>query len=206
MKPKTKRVIQLRESGATYAEICRDTGLSKSNVSYLCQKYVPVNSKIYTENRSKRDVKESVRKMRIGADQYYTKKAEEMMVKWVSALARVPAGLLFYISGLYEGEGNHKGTEFSISNSDPVIINLFLKFIGILGADYAMSLQLHGTHNLKKCLDFWGLPFKAVYQTDTRNHVRDYSATENYGTVRVRVKSPWKLNAALRKLTSDTLG
>ena len=50
MKPKTKLVIKLRETGMTYSQISQETNLSKGNISYICNKYIPNDAQIYTSN------------------------------------------------------------------------------------------------------------------------------------------------------------
>jgi hypothetical protein len=201
MKESTKKVIALRKKGNTYGEIKNETGLAKSTISSICKKYVAENAFIYRDNVKKANGEipaEQMAAMRAGADGYYKKLRETSKKRWLKALENIDSRQVYYMAGLFDGEGNHTGTGFEISNSDPSIVKFIIRFLQGIEADYKLSLYLHMTHDKKRCEEWWSLPFSVVRQYDTRKQSKDYSATENYGTVRIRVQKPLGLNEALK--------
>lgn len=201
MKPMTERVISLRKSRMTYKQISQETGLSKGNISYLCNRYVPENPEICAANVQSPS-KIQLDAMRIAATEYYRTKRSVAVTMWKSKLEQLPEKMLYYISGLYDGEGNHTGTEFSICNSDQGIIERLVQFFAMIEADITISLYLHGTHDRETCVDHWAwFNIDSIYQYDVREQSRDYSATENHGTINIRVKKPLGLRDALHEMT-----
>lgn len=202
MKESTRKVINLRKQGETYKEIEQKTGLSLGNISYLCNKYVPENTFIHRENDRKAKEAMPIKQMaamRAGAVAYYENLRFEAKNKWALALKKVDHKKVYYMLGLYDGEGNHSGTEFRVCNSDPTIVAFIIEFLKEIEADYCLELYLHSSHNKNSCIKKWGLNFDKVRQYDSREQSRDYSATENYGTVQIRVKKPLGLREALRE-------
>lgn len=200
MKETTKLVVHLRKQGKTYREIQSQTGLSKGNISYICRKHVRSNDALSIRNRrpgSSERMKELGRKAR----EYYERQKQKAIDDWTERLSFISPLRVSYMSGLYDGEGNHKGTEFRLCNSDKSIIDFVLSFLEELGAKVSTSLSLHATHDREACEEFWGLSFDSIYQTDSREQKRDYSATENYGTVNIRVLKPLGLREALGKFS-----
>ena len=198
MKETTKLVIELRKKGKTYADIVKETGLSKGNISYICRKYIPVISKL--QHKANRVVSEDhLQKMRKCADAYYASKRQERKTYWASKLKTMPRDLVSYVAGLYDGEGNHSGTEFRLANSSKDIVLTFVKFLDLLEAPYTNELYLHSSQSKEKCLAYWDqLTISCVRQQDTRQQSRNYKAKENYGTIHTRVCKPLGLNEAVK--------
>lgn len=199
MKPSIKRIIELRASGASYNTIHKETGASKANISYICRKYVPANEDIKTRLAATACRLDDRRRLAalLGHTAYYADKVKTATEIAARRLAQLPDVVVAYMAGLYDGEGNHKSTEFSLSNSDKRLIERFLQFVKQLGLRCSLSLYLHATHDRAECLSYWQLPFDYIRQYDKRKQRRDNNAKENYGTVHARVIKPLGLRQAL---------
>jgi hypothetical protein len=204
MRKLTKKIIQLRLKGMTYSKIVEKTGCVKSHVSYVCNKYIRDQSKKlhqeYMDNYKLND--EQQRNLRIGADKYYKNLRNKRKKEWITKLQQYKdQNFIYYISGLFDGDGNHVGSAFQITNSNYKLIKASVKFCKrVIKRSYSARLTLHTTHKKKKCVDYWqahGVAISGITQIDTRKQHRSYKAKENYGTVRIAVKSPLGLREAI---------
>ena len=203
MKKTRESVIELRQSGRSYDEICAETGYSKGGVSYICRKHVASNTEIYKANRAAIEFTDSqLAAMRIGADKYYAKLKEKATSKWTRRLDQMPREFVCYIAGLYDGDGNHRSTNFDFSNSDMDIITCFVEFVNAAGCDFSMTLYLHKTHDKDECLLYWSpIVFDYVYQYDNRKQKSNREKRFNFGTVKIRVNKPLGLRDAVAKFS-----
>lgn len=191
MKETTKTIIDLRISGSTYSEIAILTGLSKANISFVCNKYILDNR----ERIQKPKTKGCYQSRR---DKWKSKR-EARIVYWTQQLSSLDISMVSYMSGLYDGEGCHTASTFSISNSDKNIILFCFKFFQLLGLATSCSLTIHKTHNETDCLNYWRpIHISSVYKKDDRNQKLNNNFRENYGTIRILVKRPLGLFEALR--------
>lgn len=205
MKKLSQQIIELRIKGHSYNNIASLLNCTKSNVSYVCNKYVKNNQEmreILARTAYTKVSQESRHKARLAADAYYKNKRAECFAYWMSVLLSYENQVyISYMCGLYEGEGNHTGTSFSVSNSDPEIIKKILYFCHhIIKAPIIASLSIHASHDVQECVEFWkkfNLQLDHVYQLDKRIQAIDHSYKENYGTVKIAVQKPLGLRDAL---------
>jgi len=219
MKALHRRVLQLREREKTYQEICQETNLSKSTVSYILAKYFPTVKNQNISARNRRAYTQSAEflatqeKRHAAARRGYKKNHEILKANYLSTLREYSdQNFIYYISGLYEGEGSHKGSSFDFCNSDPDLIRPFLRFLretlDFPDDKFTLRLSLHSSLPKKECAAFWeeicGRKVDFTYQHDSRpqkkvhRHNKD---KEFYGTLTVRVKRPNGLKAALKEYT-----
>lgn len=219
MKAIHRKVLQLREQGKSYAEICQETGLAKSTVSYVLQKYFPAakNSRIERKNlrfyHQSKEFKEGQLARKQAAGEFYQRKHTGLKEKYLRLLRHFPDQcFIYYVSGLYEGEGAHKGTEFSFCNSDPLIIKPFLRFLREVlqfpEDRFSLRLMLHASMSREKCVLFWEETCQHVVdytdQYDSRPQKKVYRHNKDrtfYGTITVRVKTPNGIKGALAEYT-----
>lgn len=145
-----------------------------------------------------------LKKASIEAKKYYTKLREEKENYFYKILRNYQdQNFLFYMAGIYDGDGNHTGTSFILTNSDPKIIRATIKFSEeVVRHKYTTRLNLHGTHNKQKCMSFWEeehVRIDALTQVDSRKQKRNYNAKEHFGTVKLYIRSPLGINKALAK-------
>ncbi len=202
MKQLTKDIINLRYSGKTYKEICKNLKCSKSHISYICKKYIENNRLIVAENSKNIDKGPSLKKALIGAAKYYQNKEDILINEHLVKMQKYKnQSFLYYICGLYEGEGNHSGTECKMSNSDYKLIKQFIIFAtDVLKKEITVTLQIHKSHDKNLCLKFWnekGISIKYIRQHDNRKQKKDNKNRENYGTINVRIIKPWGIRKAL---------
>lgn len=223
MKEIHRKVLQMREREATYEEICEETGLAKSTVSYVISKYYPSNKNraIYEKKqRASRGKASSFfsagarKKARIKADEFYANQhrlAYESYLKTMRAFE--DQSFIHYIAGLYEGEGCH-GTkpDFDFYNSDLALILPFLRFLRDvlhLPEDrFTLRLALHASLPKEECVAYWerecGHKVNFVDQYDSRPQKKVHKHHKHrkfYGTITVRVKKPNGLKSALKEYT-----
>ena len=195
MKKLASDIIKLRKDGLTYNQIKKKLKCSKSSISYTCNKYIKNNKEISRQHFLNADKTDSLRKARLGAKNYFFKLRKEKKKLHLDKIKEYKnQNFIFYIAGIYRGEGNHMGTEFKIANSDLEIISDFIYFIkNVLDLEYSCRLVLHTTHNKPLCLRYWNdnnVEIHFIDQYDNRKQAKDNSYRENYGTVAVRTIKP----------------
>jgi hypothetical protein len=96
---------------------------------------------------------------------------------------------------LYWGEGNKKGSTVALSNSDPLMVEVFLKFLRLIcGVDQTrvrVGLHYYQDQNMDTLLSFWSRVTRLPIQQFDRPfmHVRksgSYKTRSIYGTVAIR--------------------
>jgi len=217
MKEIHRKILQMREQESTYEEICQETGLSKSSVSYVITKYFPrsrnqtiaaKNDRAYKQSDS---FKEAQNVRHAAARERYRSEHASLKALYLEKLRSFPDQyLVYYVAGLYAGEGSHHGTEFSFCNSDPALILAFLRLLReVLGFPedrFTLRLALHKSMPTQECSSYWeevcGRPMDAINQHDARSQQKVHKHHKNrryYGTLHIRVREPNGLKSALRK-------
>ena len=208
MREAIQQVLNLRKSGKTYAEIAKEVGRAKSTISAICKKHMSAESaKIYATNRAaawNENKEAKLEAMRKAADAHYAATKISCIDKWRRAMSSVSPGLLCYIAGLYDGEGNHSGTEFNLTNSDKVLAFSFISFLRQIGCDYQTALYLHKSHNRIACEKWWEIKLDHVYSYDGREqkNAKNNEVKENYGTLKVRAVKGNGIREALKEVVS----
>lgn len=218
MKDIHRKVLQLRENGKTYPEIHTETGLAKSTISFIINKYFPKgkNQALFQKNQRKYCQSETFAAgqaiRRSAADALYEQQRQERKEAYLQKMRGYPdQGFIHYVAGLYAGEGNHHSkAEFSFSNSDPNLIRALLRFfreVLCIGEEgFSSALQIHTSLSREECVAFWeqecqhsiayitqvdGRPQKKVH---THNKRRIYR-----GTLSVRAVKANGLKLALKE-------
>jgi len=208
MRQASQQIVNLRLEGKTYKQIRDLTGAPKSTISNVCTKYVHNNNELRKEHQealyNNEEFKNtSLLNMKIGADKYYANLRTEAQNKWYNILqAHEDQTFIFYIAGLFDGEGTHSGNKIALSNSNILIVKSFIKFCSDIKAEYILDLYLHSTHIVIECERFWsshGITFNHIRQYDTRKQKRDMKYKENFGTVHIILKNPLGFREALSK-------
>jgi hypothetical protein len=195
----TEEIIRLRKEGKTYNEIHSLTGTSKGNISYVCSKYVSDNNQLSTNNRRVHILKPHIRTaITAGHKTYYDNLLNDCKSEWANKLKAVSDIKKAYILGLYMGEGNHSGTEFTLTNSNKEIVDAFISFLAEIQAEYKTSLTIHKSMDLTECINYWPFVLDYVYQRDNRNQKKSgYHKSGYFGTITIRVVNPYGLRDAL---------
>lgn len=222
MKPIHRTVLQMREQEKTYVEICQETGLAKSTISYILQKHFPRSKNKAIYDKKQRTVigranhflsEANRRKARLKADEFYQQERTKLKEYYLELLRDFPDQcFIHYVSGLYEGEGRHTTTEFDFCNSDPKLIMPFLYFLretlGFPESRFTLRLALHSSLSKEKCISYWenvcAHQVDAVDQYDSRPQKKVHKHHKDrkfYGTLSVRVKQPNGLKSALKEYT-----
>jgi transcriptional regulator with XRE-family HTH domain len=196
------RARELRERGLDYEEIAAALGVSKSSVS-LWVRDMPRPERLSYEECRKRSAE--------GSRQYWEveRPAREAQREAVRTAAAGQIGVLskreILIAGAiaYWCEGSkrkpHNLRERVIfTNSDPELIRLFLRFLGVAGVDVRLlrfRVQIHETANITAAEEFWLRVTRAdqaqLQRTTLKRHnpltVRKNVGEGYYGCLRIDV-------------------
>ncbi len=222
MKPIHRIVLQMREHEKTYAEICQETGLAKSTISYILKKHFPgvrnqkIKEKKMRELYRSDSFKEAQIRRNAAARRVYTNQHVKLRDAYLKKLQGFSdQSFIYYISGLYEGEGIHSGTEFSFCNSDPKLVSAFLLFLRkvlFLPEDrFTLRFSTHSSFTKEEHDEsyfMWQeicdhrIDYVSRYDTRPQKKVYKHHANRRYhGTLTVRVTSPNGIKSALATYT-----
>jgi transcriptional regulator with XRE-family HTH domain len=216
MKPIHEQVVELRHLGQTQSEICSKTGLSKGTVSYILKKYFPadlqasmVANHSQEHSRSVR-TKEHLEKLNQARMARYRIDRESARQRHLHLMkSYLDQNLIYYVAGLYAGEGAKDKNSFSISNSNPRILLCFLKFarevLELPMSRLSVALYIHGSMDRDVCSKYWettlGVPVSYIVQADNRAKSKATDKWEGryYGTIRLLVRKPLGMQQALEE-------
>lgn len=112
---------------------------------------------------------------------------------------------------LYWAEGSKK--DFSLSNTDPSLISLFIKSLknvfGLSSEHFKISIRIFDDLNPESCIKFWSETTGIVLGTDTTINVISGSKTGKlkYGMCRIRVRKSGLIHktlfAIIKNIQSD---
>jgi hypothetical protein len=161
----------LRKSGLSYKAIANELNLSPST-THLWLKEVPLDEKAI-----KRLQASKFAGMRKGWETNRMKKVNRnsqisfSVQKAISIAKFDQLSIKLFCALLYWGEGQKYGSTINFTNSDPVMVKLFLnlfkKSFNVPASIWKAFLHLHGYHSRKKQVDFWsritGIPKKNIF-------------------------------------------
>lgn len=154
-----RKAIELRKRGLSYSEIRRKIVVSKSTISDWLKNIG------LTETQKQRLYGRKL----VGVEklQKIMKERREMFRKDIYDKQKILLGilterdLLMLGLGLYWGEGRKGDSQVSISNTDPSMVNFFLKWLetcfGVMRTNKRLKavLHLYSDMNFEKEIDFW---------------------------------------------------
>ena len=187
---------KLRAQGYSYALIKEKLGISKSTMSYWF-KDKPFTPNMQVEARIKNGRgKVGIKRHNIRVREI--KKLKELGIKEVGKLSDRDLWMLGL--GLYIGEGAKTTETIHISNSDPLIIMLsirwFKEVLGLSNDNLVIRLHLYPDSNVPACIEYWqsitGLEARNFYQSiiDMRvNKKVNRAGKLPYGTAQVSIKA-----------------
>ncbi len=177
-----KNLIRLRRHGKSIPEISRETGTPITTVQRHI-KGVQVPSEFQTILREKQGGSKDRAK---GLRSNVAKSAGKLLGNISHR------DYLFLLIGLYWGEGTKR--DFSVINSDPLLIQTFihcLKILGISKERLSVSIRVHTEISISKAKAFWaqttGLPKQIIERVEVIEGKKKGKLP--YGMCRVRVRS-----------------
>lgn len=177
-----KAIVDLRVKGKSIPEISSDLGIAKTTV----QRYV---LGIQVPDKHLKALKEKQGGSKSRAIGLRSNVLDEATVLLGNLSKRDEFLLLL---GLYWGEGTKK--DFGIINSDPYLIQAFircLKSMGIKDARLSVSLRLHSDLSQRSAIAFWsqvtGVPKASITRIEIIEGKKKGKLP--YGMCRVRVRS-----------------
>lgn len=144
---KINKIKYLRSRGYTIPEICQKTGVPKTTVFRYAQpvKILDKYVQIFTSKRG------GTRRIKLEKE----KKALKDAKKIINNLNYKEK--LIFLSALYWGEGTKR--DFSLTNTDPDLIRVFVHFtrdvLGISKEELRPSIRIYEDLDKEICLAFW---------------------------------------------------
>jgi len=203
--------IKFRRNGYSYSDILKKIPVSKSTLSVWFNNIdlTDLQKKVINEKRLKGSLKGALKR----------KQARLEIVKNINSKARLEVGIIssreLFLIGvmLYWAEGSKEksykiGSGVRFSNSDPLMIDLFLRWlreichIGLERLVFELYIHRNSDQNINDAIDYWSkelkIPhsyFKHVYfKKHNINPKRKKIKDLYYGQIRVNVKASSELN------------
>jgi len=195
-----EKAMRLRKGGKSIREIASVVGVSKSTVSYWCRD-ISLSAKqieLLADQQAMGVLKSAERKRRDRKQ-----RTKNMMEKGGRDVGVLTERDLFMIGlALYWGEGYKQGSqETALTNSDPAIIVLFIRWLkeiyGVSKNDLILRVSINSVHKnrekevKKYWVDVTGVPLKQFTKTSfIKAKVKKIykNRDEHYGTLRVKVR------------------
>ncbi|MEK7519492.1 MAG: hypothetical protein AAB565_01770 [Patescibacteria group bacterium] len=197
--------LKFRREGKSIKDIARKIKVSKGTVSLWCRDVFLSESQIVKlrEKMIKGGYEGRLKGARMQYEQRIEREKEfrEHGLKKIGRLSERD----FLIAGtaLYWGEGQKKGREVRVSNSDPelirFIINWFKKIWGVTSDRLTAFIIINKVHKrrLKKVEGYWvkvtNIPKKQFTKTtliNAKNRKNYSNFSDHYGTLTVRIRKP----------------
>ncbi|MFH0930826.1 MAG: hypothetical protein V1890_02670 [Candidatus Zixiibacteriota bacterium] len=201
--------LSFRQKGKSIKDIAREIGVSKSTVSLWCRDVFLSKGQIL--KLREKMIKGGYEGRLKGARIQYERRLErekEFRKQGLEKIGRL-SERDFLIAGtaLYWGEGQRKGREVRVSNSDPelirFIIDWFKKIWGITSDRLTAFIIINKVHKrrLRKIEKYWSkvtnIPEKQFTKTTlikAKNKKSYSNFPDHYGTLTVRIKRPTLLH------------
>lgn len=190
-----QKAIILRNKGVSMGDIAEKLGVAKSSVSYWVRDIPLTKSQKTKLNRNGHSIV-AIEKRRISRILHTNKKRDEIKKnagEEVPLLMRDP--LWCVGTALYWGEGGKTQQTARVSNSDPRVIKIMMRFFeqysGIPKEKYKAHIHTFSHKNVKEAMRYWvkvsGIPEIQFYRT----YVKQSSASKKkrntlpYGTLQI---------------------
>lgn len=203
------KALKLRQKGESIKVIAKKLNISKSTISLWCRDVKLTQRQV--QRLHARMINGAYRGRLKGARIQYErrlKRTEELKKLGAEILGQV-SNRDFLIAGtsLYWGEGQKKGREVRVSNSDPKIIKFMLRwfreFWGICEEEITAFIIINQIHRnrLDEVEQFWSsvtkIPRSRFIKTTlikTKNKKNYKNFPIHYGTLTIRLKKPTNLH------------
>jgi len=164
MHPKHQKAVTLRLEGKSYREVAKELKISKSLLSrWFRGLELPLSAQAILEEkgRASREYLVELNRRRSELVQAENSRIRSEALKEIDSLSRYE--LLLIGAALYWGEGykserSNKGC-VQISNSDPYLIALFLRFlreiIRVEDERLKVSIRIHQNISAQSAIEFW---------------------------------------------------
>lgn len=190
-----EKAIRMRLKGASYSQIRASLSVGKGTLSEWLRGY-PLSENRIRELRGRNPKRiESFRNTMARKREVKLKKAYEeakLSIRKLSKRDLFIAGLF-----LYWGEGDKNGNTFSVSNTDPNMMRLFMKWsraLGIREDKFRVVLHIYSDMDEDKERNFWSDVLKIPIKNFRKTYVKDSTLTGltykngfKHGTCMVRV-------------------
>ena len=196
-----QKAINLRKKGYSYGMIGKKLGLVKSTLSNWLQKipYTPNEEVLNRIGKARMKMAATKRKQMLNNIQ----SMERLAKKDIGKISKRDLFLLGI--GLYLGDGEKTYENVVITNSDPNIIKIAIKwFQNICGFEiknFIPSIHLYPDNNIKKALNYWskitGIPKKQFNKTQVDQRINKSEKKKRklpYGTLHLKTKGFGKKN------------
>lgn len=176
---RSNRIKQLRSTGLSIPKIAKRLKCAKSIVSYHCKNVKLSDEQVVTlKNNSTTTSKYASAINKLNWDRAKAKSSNEAD-KEFKELSKNPDFMLFL--GLYWGEGNKRGSTIGITNNDPGVILISLKWFKYFSpnSNFETIIKCYPEQDQNKCAKYWSdilkLPIKTMPKPWLGKHRKIYS-------------------------------
>lgn len=203
------KALELRQKGMSVGDIAKRIGIAKSTVSLWCRDIELTPAQ--TQRLHEKWVRGSYSGRMKGARMQYRQRLERMAMFQKQGMDLVgklsDRDILVAGTALYWGEGDKKGRQVKITNSDPKIIKFILKWfkqVCKIGRDritlYVIINEIH-RNRVRKVEEYWsritGIPRNQFTKTTlikAKNKKNYKNFPVHYGTLTIRIKKSTNLH------------
>ncbi|MFH1292457.1 MAG: hypothetical protein ABIH87_04670 [bacterium] len=170
-----QKALQMRGQGMSYSQIKNELNISKSTLSYWLRNF-PLPKKRIQELRDRNEgrIEKFRNTMRLKKEKRLEQiyKIQKQNIFPLDHREMLVAGLF-----LYWGEGTKSHTtDISLSNTDPAMINFFIKwvveYLKVPRAKLKVHLQLYEDMNINKEINFWSNITKLSKKQFTKPYIK----------------------------------
>lgn len=181
-KDEKEKLVTLRRLGKSIPEIARETGTPITTVQRHIKEVIVPNKYLQLLKEKQGGAKERAKALR-----------ENSLSRAIELIQHISErDLLFLLIGLYWGEGTKK--DFSVINSDPMLIQAFIRCLRVLGIEkdrLSISLRVHKEVSISHAKAFWesvtGLDSQLIKRIEIIDGKKKGKLV--HGMCRIRVKT-----------------
>ena len=213
MNPLHKDAIKLRAAGNSYSMISERLGIAKSTLSnWLANIPFTPNQEVIT-SVGEAKLKSALYKQKLKFDDI--SKMRRVAAVDVGALSKRDIFMLGI--GIYLGEGSKSLEEVKISNSNPAVLKLAIRWLmestNLDISHFRITLHAYPDNDIANCIKFWsnqtGIPMSQFTKTiiDTRQNKSTLNKKKTpYGTAHLYIRSGGTLFPGVKSLHRKIMG
>ena len=189
------KAIALRKRGMSMGEIATTLSVAKSSVSYWVRDVELTNKQRVILNKNGHSI-DAIEKRRIARMENTQKRRIGFMSKASNEVQQLQTDPLWCIGvALYWGEGGKTQQVTRLSNSDPAVIKIMVRFFerysGMQKSKYRAHVHTYSNKNALRAVDYWskvsGIPKNNFYKTYVKQSSASLKKRETlpFGTIQI---------------------
>ncbi len=191
------KAIELRKQGISMGEIAKTLKVAKTSVSYWVRDIELTSKQKNKLNKNGHSI-EAIEKRRVARISNTRKKRQLIMQNAGIEVSQLSSDSLWCVGvALYWGEGGKTQQTARVSNSDPSVIKIMMRFFekysGIQKSKFHAHVHTFSHKNAKKAVTYWskisGIPQNKFFKTYVKQSSASLKKRETlpYGTMQIYI-------------------